>query len=96
VLLNPDIVFQCGGIRVLFDCICDSDLSDIAPQLTLTMIAMLDAPETRRLLRPRQELRVLFSAFTDIDSPDDQSDARCSAAQNVHFFMFSELLVLKR
>lgn len=81
VLVNPQIVSSCNGIRTIVDSILDQTCQDIASSLTLTLLFLLDQDSTRRVLRPSVDLLKLLSVFTETSTPNSpEKEARCAAA----------------
>ena len=81
MLTVPGLVCSCNGMRVLIDSILDPACSDIASNLTLTLVFLLDQPSTRQYLRPSLDLIRLLSVFTDTSAPDSPDrEARRLAA----------------
>ena len=81
MLTVPRLVCSCNGMRVLVDSILDPACSDIAANLTLTLVFLLDQPSTRQHLRPSLDLVRLLSVFTDTSAPDSPDrEARRLAA----------------
>ena len=91
MLLIPELVCSCNGIRVLLDSILDPACSDIAAKLTLTLLFLLDQPATRQFLRPSLDLVRLLSVFTDTAAPDspDREARRLAAHRCVVMMMRS-------
>ena len=81
MILIPQLVCSCNGLRVLVDSILDPACSDIAGSLALTLLYVLDQPHTRQLLRPSLDITRLLAVFTDTAAPDSPDrEARRLAA----------------
>ena len=81
LLVIPNLVCSCNGLRVLVDSILDPACSDIAGSLALTLLYVLDQPHTRQLLRPSLDITRLLAVFTDTAAPDSPDrEARRLAA----------------
>jgi len=66
--VSPAIVAGCGGIRCLVDGTLDPVLSDMGPNLTDTLLKILDTPETRVYLRAKTDVQRLLWNFGDCES----------------------------
>lgn len=81
VLINPDIVASCNGIKTIVDSILDTACQDIAGSLTLTLLFLLDQDSMRRYLRPSVDILKLLSVFTDTNSSNSpEKEAKRAAA----------------
>ena len=77
-LKNVGIVSQCNGIKVIVECILDSSLNDTSQSLLLTLLYILDHPNTRKHLRASLDIQGLFAPFTELDptKPNPQLNAQ--------------------
>jgi len=81
VLINPEVVSSCNGIRTIVDAILDTSGQEIAGSLTLTLLFLIDQDSTRRCLRPSLDIAKLLSVFTDTETSNSpEKEARRAAA----------------
>lgn len=69
-LLKPEVVFHAGGLRLMILLIVNGSL-DVAAPCLMTLLALLDAPESRLFLRNGYDMNLLiavYSMFEDDDS----------------------------
>lgn len=78
LLLNPELVFQGGGVRLLINLIV-SALSEVSATCVLTLLSVLDLPQARILLRGGSDLDSLFSVFDMFEDDDSLGTAHESA-----------------
>ncbi|RKP22381.1 Rapamycin-insensitive companion of mTOR, N-term-domain-containing protein [Syncephalis pseudoplumigaleata] len=55
---------RCGGIRIVLNALMDGQHS-LSESLVLTLLYLLDAPQTRNYLRPGVDVEMSISCFTD-------------------------------
>ena len=72
----------------MIDAILDPSLKDVAQSLTLTLLYILDNPDTRRYLRPSLDIQTLLCDFV-APTPADEKEAadvafRQESAQKVN------------
>lgn len=81
LLLNPELIFQAGGMRLLINLsVCAP--SEIASVCVLTFLTLLDHPEARLILRGGTDLHSLFSMFGLFE--DDDSVATSHETAKLH------------
>lgn len=81
VLINPEVVSSCNGIRTIVDSILDTSGQEIAGSLTLTLLFLIDQDSTRKCLRPSLDIAKLLSVFTDTETSNSpEKEARRAAA----------------
>ncbi|GAB5362804.1 hypothetical protein AAMO2058_000830100 [Amorphochlora amoebiformis] len=69
---NPGVVASTNGIHAMVEAILDPSCGDIAGQLTMTLLYLLDQESTRRYIRPSVHIQHILSVFTDTESPETQ------------------------
>ena len=62
-ITNPKIINKCNGFKVLIDSILNPQLSDISNSLVLTILYILDHPNTRKYLRPSLDIQKLTKIY---------------------------------
>eukprot|EP01083_Nonionella_stella_P016720 46699_1 len=66
-ITNPFIINKCNGFKVLIDSILNPQLNDISNSLVLTILYILDHPETRKYLRPNLDIQRLLAPFVHVN-----------------------------
>lgn len=79
---NAKIVAYCGGIKVLVSSMIDGS-RELCNAIVQTMIFLLDNEETRCFLRPRVELDIILSCFTDAYGKSSGNEDRMICASLV-------------
>ena len=80
VVRNARIVAWGGGIRILVDAIHMKKFEDIVEPITLTLMYLINAPETRSCVRRDLDLGSLLSPLTDTYTAQDPDIARKRSA----------------
>mmetsp|Transcript_21477 Transcript_21477/g.31154 ORF Transcript_21477/g.31154 Transcript_21477/m.31154 type:complete len:1569 (+) Transcript_21477:93-4799(+) len=65
---NTKVAYEAGAFRVLFDAILDPTISYLSESILMTMLYLLNSPNTRSFVRPHLDLQCLLSPFTDLDT----------------------------
>lgn len=78
LMSNPEVVFHSGGLRLLIN-LTMSATPDISSAAIMTLITMLDHPDSRFLLRGGSDLDSLFSIFNLFEDNDSVSDGNENA-----------------
>ncbi|CAG8523548.1 7861_t:CDS:10 [Ambispora leptoticha] len=79
VIRDPKLVTQCGGMRVLLQSLVDGPL-ELSEYLALTILYVVDTPESRKCIRPGVDLEIVLSGFTDICSKTPKSEQQMKAS----------------
>ena len=66
-IINPLIIQKCNGFKILIDLILNPSLTDISNHLILTILYILDHPNTRKYLRPSLDIQCLLSPFVGVN-----------------------------
>ena len=66
-IINPFVVQKSNGFKVLIDLILNPQLTDISNHLILTILYILDHPNTRKYLRPSLDIQRLLSPFVGVN-----------------------------
>lgn len=66
-IINPGIVSQCNGFKTLIELILHPTLTDVSNSLLLTVLYILDHPNTRKYLRPSLDVQRLLRPFVDVN-----------------------------
>lgn len=66
-IINPLIVQKCNGFKVLIELILNPQINEISNSLILTILYILDHPNTRKYLRPSLDIQPLFAPFVGVD-----------------------------
>ena len=61
---NPEVVADCGGMRILFEAIIDPSFEDSFESITYSLILLLNNPDTRSKLGKHLDFPQVFAVFT--------------------------------
>lgn len=91
LLLNPELAYQAGGMRLLINLIISAP-PEISTTCILTFVTLLDHSEARYFLRGGSDLDSLFSVFGQFEDDDSVVDGHESAklykrAMDIVFFL---------
>eukprot|EP01084_Bolivina_argentea_P165992 288294_1 len=78
-IINPHIINACNGFKVLIDLVLQPQLNEISHSLVLTILYILDHPNTRKYLRPSLDIQRLLSPFVAVNP---WKQAKTSASQS--------------
>jgi hypothetical protein len=82
-LANSYLVACCNGFKVLVEASVDPSLQDIADILLLTVLHLISQPNSRVNINVVLDLRILLSAFTDLDAAEGKDHrARLAMARS--------------
>lgn len=66
-ILNLQIVSTCNGFKTLIELILHPTLTDVSHSLLLTVLYILDHPNTRKYLRPSLDVQRLLRPFVGVN-----------------------------
>lgn len=78
LLVNPELVFQAGGMRLLINLVLNAS-PEISATCVLTFMTLLDHPDARLYLRGGSDLDSLLSIFNLFDDDDTLPNGHESA-----------------
>ncbi|ORX78342.1 hypothetical protein K493DRAFT_321236, partial [Basidiobolus meristosporus CBS 931.73] len=64
MIQNVELVVSCGGVRVVLQALMDGPKEIIDP-LVMTLLYIVDKPQSRVFIRPAVDLEMVISSFTD-------------------------------
>ena len=67
-LANVEVAYKSEALKVIFDIILSETSQDLVEPLLMTILFLLNKPNTRRFIRPYLDLQWLLAPFTDLDS----------------------------
>lgn len=73
VLIDIDLMFRTGGMRVLLQTLVDGP-AELGPAIAQAFLVIVDSPRTRAYMRPKIDLEVLFPILSIPSSPPSHSD----------------------
>eukprot|EP01039_Chlorochromonas_danica_P002589 gene2589-2831_t len=80
-LANTALVASLQGFATLIDAILEPISQDLADNITMTIIFLLNDPVTRRVVEPCVDLRMLLAPFTDLDTDPVDLEPKWNAAK---------------
>jgi len=81
-ILNPMVMHRCNGFKVLIELISNPLYGDAADQLLLTVLYILDHPNTRKYLRPSTDVQQLLSPLVGVDPYKKNAQSTAQIEQN--------------
>ena len=75
-MANPELSGWAGGIKTLIDLSVDPNCRELSHSIILTLIYLLNDPNTRSVIKPHLDLTRIFSLFTDVDYPVESRDGK--------------------
>ena len=69
LISRTESVCLCNGVKIALEAALDPSVKELCEPLLLAVLHVLSSPHTRKFVRKRHDLQILFSAFTDIDMP---------------------------
>eukprot|EP01031_Cornospumella_fuschlensis_P035570 gene35570-43134_t len=80
-LANPALVASLYGFSTLVDAILEPITQELADNITLSILYLLNDPNTRRIVEPCVDLKMLLAPFTDLDSDPNDLQPKWKAAK---------------
>ncbi|GMI10640.1 hypothetical protein TrRE_jg10745 [Triparma retinervis] len=69
---RTETVSQCNGLRTIMEAVLDPSMKDYAEALMLSVMFVFSSPHTRRYLRQRLDISILFASYTDLDTEGNE------------------------